>query len=286
MEHQHKRIAFFGTPPFTVSFLETLHHHGYTPSLIVTNPDRPAGRGMVQTVPEPKRWGQERAIPVMQPEKLDDAFFDELSKTEWDLFIVVAYGAIIPERIITLPQYGTINVHYSLLPRYRGATPVETALLNGDSMTGVCIQAMRYKLDSGPILAKKEIAIAPTDTTPTLRARLNEEAQLLLPETIQQIFAGTTTPQIQDESQETICKKIRKEDGAVSLSDDPLQLDRKYRAYTPWPGLYFYSEKEGVRIRVKIKKAHLNDGLFVVDQVIPENRKPMTSDEFNRWIAS
>lgn len=281
-----KKIAFFGTPPFTLSFLDLLYDEGMVPSLIITNPDRPVGRGMKLIAPEPKNWGALHGIEVRQPEKLDDAFFAMLSKEPWDLFVVVAYGKIIPERIIALPRFGTINVHYSLLPKYRGATPVESAILHGDPTTGVSIQQMRVKLDTGPILAQKEVAIAENDTSPTLRERLNDEALALLPNLLAAIFDGSARAAEQDEADATRCGKISKEDGEVSLAEDPVLLDRKFRAYAPWPGLYFYAEKNGERVRVKIKTAHLEDGRFVVDSVIPENGKPMPRDAFERWIKS
>jgi methionyl-tRNA formyltransferase len=271
-------IAFFGTPPFTVDFLQTLAAGGFTPSLVVTNPDRPAGRGMIMTAPEPKVWAEKHSITVLQPDKLDDAFFAELTKTEWDLFVVVAYGQIMPERVINLPKYGTINVHYSLLPKYRGATPVESAILNGDQTTGIAIQQMRYKLDTGPIFVKSEMDIAPDDTARTLRDKLNAEALRLLVPTITGIFSGSIIPIEQDDTQATHCGKIKKEDGLISLSDDPIELDRKYSAYDGWPGLYFYTKEN---VRVKITKAHF-DGTFVIDEVIPENGKRM---RFEDWSA-
>ena len=265
------RIAFFGTPAFTTAFLDVLDSRGYRPSLIVTNPDRPAGRGMTMTSPEPKIWAQSHDVHVLQPEKLDDAFFAELSQTPWDLFVVIAYGKIIPEQIINLPTHGTINVHYSLLPQYRGATPVESAILNGDTTTGVSIQHMRYKLDSGPILAQQELNIEDGDTTPVLRDKLNAIAYTLLVEVIQNLTKGTHKAIEQQHSAATFCHKITKEDGLVSLSDDPIVLYRKYRAYTPWPGLYFFGERNGKPVRVKITKAHW-DGTFVIDEVIPEGK--------------
>ncbi len=283
-------IAFFGTPPFTVDFLDTLAAGGFTPSLVITNPDRPAGRGMLMTAPEPKVWAEKHNVLVLQPEKLDDAFFAELSKTPWDLFVVVAYGQIMPERVINLPKYGTINVHYSLLPKYRGATPVESAILNGDTTTGIAIQQMRYKLDTGPIFIKSEIDIAPDDTTHTLRDKLNAEALRLLVPTITDIFKGSILPIEQDDTLATHSSKIKKEDGLVSLSDDATELDRKYRAYDGWPGLYFYSSRRSnaevdtsENVRVKITKAHLDtDGTFVIDEVIPENGKRIAYELFSK----
>lgn len=270
------KIAFFGTPPFTIDFLDTLVDAGFTPSLVVTGPDRKVGRGMHLTAPEPKAWALEHDITVLQPEKLDDAFYTEISAHNWDLFVVVAYGKIIPERIITLPKYGTINVHYSLLPKYRGATPVEAAILNGDTVTGITIQQMTYELDSGDILTSSELPIDPLDTTHTLRVNLNTAALPLLVETIRAIESGTTTPTPQDHSKATKVGKIKKEDGLVSLGDDTATLDRKYRAYDGWPGIYFMHGN----MRVKITNAHLEGGTFVIDEVIPENGKRMSFESF------
>lgn len=290
-----KKIAFWGTPAFTTRFLETLYEEGFVPSLIVTNPDRPAGRGMQLTAPEPKVWGERHGIRVLQPEKITPEVIEELRKEHWDLFVVVAYGAILPEAVITLPRFGTINVHYSLLPKYRGATPVESAILHGDETTGVSIQQMRFKLDSGPIIAEKEIAIAPADTTLSLREKLNDEALKLLPDVITSVFDGTATAREQDESQATVCKKIQKEDGRIDLSDDPVINDRKFRAYTPSPGTFFMAQKDGNAVRVKIKSAHLEDGpdtlsgsgkRFVLDTVIPENGKPTTGAAFEHRLRS
>ncbi len=264
-------IAFFGTPAFTTDFLDVLVAAGYSPSLVVTGPDRQVGRGMVMTPPDPKVWATAHSIKVLQPEKLDDAFFAELSQTQWDLFVVVAYGKIIPERVLNLPKFGTINVHYSLLPQYRGATPTESAILHGDTVTGVTIQHMVYKLDAGDILATTEVAIDPTDTTPTLRAKLNAEALTLLPTTIAQIFDGTITHTPQDESLVTTCGKFTKDMGELNLADSGIINDRKYRAYVGSIGTYFFDNG----VRVKITNAHLDGEQFVIDEVIPENGKRM-----------
>lgn len=280
------KIAFFGTPPFTASFLDMLSEHGYTPSLIVTNPDRPAGRGMTLQSPEPKLWGERHEVSVLQPEKIDADFLDILSKENWDLFIVIAYGKILPEALIRMPKYGTINLHYSLLPKYRGATPVESAILWGDAVTGITIQQMRFKLDSGPILMQQELVIDPTDTTPSLREKLNTEALGMFPTVLEKIFNETTSPQEQSEEGASHCKKINKEDGEIKLEDEATLNDRKYRAYYGSIGTYFYAYKNGERIRVKIIAAHLDRGTFIVDEVIPENGKRMDYKTFLSSIAS
>ena len=164
-----------------------------------------------------------------------------------------------------------------MLPKYRGATPVESAILNGDEKTGVAIQQMRYKLDTGPILSKKEINIDPSDTTPTLREKLNTEALSILPEVLEKIKNQTLEPMEQSEEGASHCKKISKEDGLLDLNGDPILNDRKYRAYQGWPGLYFF--KDGKRI--KITKAHLEDGRFVIDEVIPENGKKLNYESLS-----
>ncbi len=274
------KIAFFGTPGFTTDFLDKLVETGFAPSLVITNPDRPSGRGMTLKSPEPKVWADEHVIQVLQPEKLDEDFFESLSKESWDLFVVVAYGKIIPEKIIDLPKYGTINVHYSLLPKYRGATPVESAILNGDQTTGAAIQQMRFKLDTGPILAQKEIPIDSTDTTLSLREKLNNEALLLLPEVLEKIQNGSAEAVEQSEEGATHCKKISKEDGLLDLNDDGIVNDRKYRAYFGSIGTYFFKDDK----RVKITKAHLDGGLFVIDEVIPENGKRISFEIFSTTL--
>lgn len=273
-------IAFFGTPDFTVDFLETLSKQGFAPKLVITNPDRPVGRGMVLTSPAPKTWAIEQNIAYIQPEKITDEVLHELSQTPWDLFVVVAYGKILPQALIDMPKFGTINVHYSLLPKYRGATPVESAILHGDSVTGVSIQQMRFKLDSGPIISERACQIDPNDTTLSLREKLNDIALVELPLTIEKIFEGTITPTQQDESLATHCGKISKADGEIRLNDDAILSDRKYRAHVGNVGTYFYTEKNGKNIRVKVTAAHLDGTTFVIDEVIPENGKRQSYQQF------
>ena len=270
------KIAFFGTPAFTTDFLNKLTEAGFKPSLVVTNPDRPSGRGMTLRSPEPKIWADGHSTQVLQPEKLGEEFFNTLSKETWDLFVVVAYGKIIPENIINLPKYGTINVHYSLLPKYRGATPVESAILNGDETTGVVIQQMRYKLDTGPVLMKKEISIDSTDTTLSLREKLNSEALTMLPVVLEKISSGTIESEDQTEEGASHCKKISKEDGLLDLNDSPILNDRKYRAYYGSPNTYFFVNDK----RVKIINAHLDGEHFIIDEVIPENGRRMSYESF------
>lgn len=276
------KIAFFGTPAFTVEFLDYLKENNLTPSLIVTGMDVPIGRKQIITPPEPKRWAEKEHIRYVQPEKNLTELTETLSNEEWDLFIVIAYGKILPERLINLPKHGTINVHYSLLPKYRGASPVEHAILNGDRTTGVCIQHMVYELDAGAIIKQQEVAIADTDTHITLRDKLNQIAKPLLLESINTLTTGNQDFIIQDETQKTITKKIKKTDGLVSFDEDGDSLWRKYRAYFGWPGIYFMDEKNEQSIRVKINTAHY-DKTFVIDTVIPEGRNEMKYKDYKNW---
>ena len=273
-------IAFFGTPDFTTQFLDVLTANNMTPSLVVTNPDRPAGRGMTLTPPAPKLWADNHGVKYIQPERITEEILQELSKTEWDLFVVVAYGKILPQALIDMPKYGTINVHYSLLPKYRGATPVESAILNGDMTTGVSIQQMRFKLDSGPILSARARQVEQDDTTLSLREKLNDMALVELPSTMQRIFDGTIIPVEQNESLATHCGKIQKSDGEIILTDDVILNDRKFRSHVGNVGTYFYTTKNDKQIRVKVTQAHLEGTTFVIDEVIPENGKRQTYQDF------
>jgi methionyl-tRNA formyltransferase len=286
MQNKNKKIVFFGTPSFTVDFLNSLKKSSFSIETIVTNPDRQSGRGMEIKQPLPKVWGEKNNIEVLQPEKIDESFIEELSKINPDIFVVIAYGKILPEKLINLPKYGTINVHYSLLPKYRGATPVESAILNGDKTTAVTIQQMRMKLDTGPIIAQKEVIIADDETTPSLLQKLNLEAIELLPITLVDIFENKINSIEQDDNLATYCTKISKEDGEIILTDDPIKNDRKYRAYYGSVGTFFYIKYREENVRVKIKEARLVDGKFVIEKVVPENKSIMTFSEFQKWLSA
>jgi methionyl-tRNA formyltransferase len=277
------KIAFFGTPNFTLEFLDSLTHHGLKPSLVVTGLDVPVSRKLTLTPPAPKLWAIDHEVSYLQPAVLSVDFIQTLKTEKFDLFIVVAYGKILPEELINLPKYGTINVHYSLLPKYRGASPVESAILSGETQTGVCIQQMVYALDAGDILAEQSVAISPTETHIELRERLNYIAVPMLLDLLTQIQLQTTFPRPQDTETLTLCKKIKKQDGLIALTDDPHLLYRKFRAYYTWPGIYFFDTKNGKTLRVKIAQAHMNGDIFVIDTVVPEGRKEMKYTDYQSW---
>ena len=273
------RIAFFGTPSLCIPILDALKDNGYIPSVIITNPDRPVGRKALLTPPPTKLWAEDHGIVCHQPERLDSDFALWYRDQDIDIALVVAYGKIIPEHIIDMPRHGTLNIHYSLLPRWRGASPVEAALIAGDTHTGVCIQKMVYELDAGDILAEKRIPIDPHEVAPQLLDRLNTLGASMLIELLPLYIDGKITPTPQDKDAITMCTKIKKSDGEVSLTDmTPQELWNRYRAYYGWPGIFFF-DTDGKRI--KITSAHMNNDQFIIDKVIPEGKKEMDFDGWN-----
>lgn len=271
---QKPSFVFFGTPDVSSKTLELLKSHGYIPQLIVTAPDRPVGRHYVMTPSPTKVWAMENNIPFLQPEKITPDVITSLPVT--DLYIVVAYGKILPQSLIDLPRLATLNIHYSLLPRWRGASPVEAAILHGDIETGVSIQKMVFKLDAGPVIAEEKLFITTDDTTQSLREKIIPMgAELLVQVLKENNYSGTE----QDESQSTHCGKTKKEDALITLADDPQTLWNKYRAYHGWPCIYFLDADNK---RVKITHAKFQNEQFIPEMVIPEGKKEMSWSEYNK----
>lgn len=292
----HKlNFAFFGTPEVASRTLEILKSAGYLPSLIVTSPDKPAGRGLKMTPTPVSDWADKNNITCLKPEKITPEFIDSIfphvrhvenshMSDMWpDLLIVVAYGKILPEVLINTPTFGTINIHYSLLPKWRGASPLEAALLNGDDKTGVSIQQMAYKIDSGPIIVDKEIVINEKITKEELKNTLIELGGNLLCEILPKIANKSITLKIQDESKATYCSKISKEDGELDIENGNQKENyNKYRAFYGWPGTYFFIIKNNKKIRIKIKDASYEDGNFIIKKVTPEGKKEISYEDFLR----
>jgi methionyl-tRNA formyltransferase len=262
-------FIFWGTPDVASDTLEILKQNGYTPSLIITSVDKRQGRKMLLTPSPVKIWAIENNIPYLQPEKLDEEFISKLSTFDFQLSIVVAYGKIIPENILKISKLGSINIHYSLLPKYRGASPVESAILNGDTETGVAIQQMEYKMDSGPIIAIEKTNIDINEKASELRTRLIKIGGELLIKTLPFIFENKIKLINQNENEITYCKKINKEDGLIDLNDDPIKNYNKFRAYASWPRTFFFKDNK----RIIITKAKLEQGKFIIEKIIPEGGK-------------
>jgi len=276
--------AFFGTPDLVIPILDELERNSLLPSVIVTGKDVKKGRNMILTPPAPKVWAEQRGIEVLQPERLDEAFIQSFKDRGFDLGIVVAFGKIFPESLLSATKHGMLNVHYSLLPKYRGATPVESTILSGDTQAGVVIQKMALALDAGDILSEERTNILPTETAPDLRTRLNEIAMKMLPRVIEEVTNGTAIPKVQDDSEATYCKKIKKEDGLINLEDSGLTNYLKFRAYYGWPGTYFFVDHDGRKIRVKINDVAFSNGKFTILRVTPEGKKEMDYQDFLKGI--
>lgn len=274
-------FIFFGTSEYAVGVAEILHTHGFIPLLVVTRPDQPKGRGLKLTPPPAKVWAEEKKISVIQPEKLDGDIVAALALKKADVFIVVAYGKIIPESVLNIPPHKTINVHFSLLPKYRGASPIQSQILADDRNAGTTIMLVDKELDHGPIIAQSEVEVNPWPPTSTeLSNRLIQESGELLAKILPDYVSEKIKPVRQDESKATFTKKIEKEDGAITLGDDPYKNYLKFQALSGWPGTYFFAEVGGKRTRIIIKKASFQDGRFTIETIVPEGKK---ETDYKTW---
>jgi len=273
-------FVFFGTPTVASQTLDILAKNGYVPSIIITSPDKPAGRGLKMTPTPVSDWAQKNNIECLKPEKIDQEFTLKLSTFNFQLFVVVAYGKILPEVVINAPKLGTINIHYSLLPKYRGASPLEACLLNGDEETGVSIQQMEYKLDSGAILAEEKLEISINETKEEIREDLIKLGANVLCDILPEIQQKKIIPKKQNEANATFCTKIKKEDGEIDINGNSKENWNKYRAFSGWPGTFFFIEKNEKKIRCKITKAKLENNQFVVEKIIPESKKEISYEDF------
>jgi len=279
-------FIFFGTPGVAEKTLSKLIESGVVPALVVTNPDSRRGRGM-ELQPSPvKVLAESQNIPVYTPDTLDASAQEKILAEHPEYAIVVAYGKILPEVLITAFPKGILNVHYSLLPKYRGATPTESALLHGDEVTGVTVQKMVYKLDAGDIVAQRTTPIAPDETVCELRPRLIDLGAELLVETLPEYLKGNIELRSQDESETTHSGKLKKEDGLLDLDAPDEENWNKYRAYKEWPGTYLFAFRNGKEVRLKITDATLgNGGEFIIRRVIPEGKKEIDYETFVRSLS-
>jgi methionyl-tRNA formyltransferase len=252
--------VFFGTPSFSAQCLKILLDHGMAPTAVVCNPDRPVGRKHIVTPPPVKQLMAERGatIPVFQPEKLDAEFQEKLKSLHPDFFVVFAYNKILRKDVLDIPRLGTVGVHPSFLPKYRGPSPFETALLNGETETGVTLYLLNEGVDSGPILARsKPVPITNADTFNSLAEKLSDVGGNMLVETLPAFHEEKITPVAQNDADATFTKKFKTEDGFVESSDveaaergegDPGALERKIRALNPEPGVW--TTRDGKRLKL------------------------------------
>ena len=305
------RIVFMGSPDFAVPTLEVLAKN-FEVIGVVTQPDRPAGRGRNMTPPPIKILAEELNIPVSQPNRLsDEESTSVLMGWKPDLVVVTAYGQILRSEVLNLPEFGCINVHASLLPRWRGAAPIQAAILHGDEKSGVTIMKMDQGLDTGPILSQRELVLYQQETAGSLSPKLSRLGAQLLIETLPKYLDGKLQPTPQ-QGDSTYAGMLKKSDGELDFNLSAIDLERKIRAYQPWPGTYMIWNGERLKIhssRVADNKAfaekdifipgtHLiieerpavmtGEGILIIDELQPAGKKSMPGQIFlqgaRNWV--
>lgn len=248
------RIAFFGTHEFGVNILESLAQDDrFSVDLVVTQPNKPVGRKQVLTPPPVKILADTLGIKTKQQENLKNFHLEE---DQFDVAVTAQYGLLIPSHMFTETKHGFVNVHTSLLPKYRGASPIQSALINGETETGVTIMIMDAGMDTGDILSQEKITINPDETYPDLDKRLAKTGSNLLLKTLPDYIEGNITPQKQDETKVTVCKKLSRDDGKIDWNKTTEEIYNLYRGTAPWPGIWTTLDGERVKL-LKIKPANL-----------------------------
>lgn len=292
-------LVFCGTPRFAVPPLETLVRAGFSVRLVVTQPDKPRGRGLALAPSPVKQSALALDLPIAQPESIknNDEFRARLTTLHPDAIIVVGYGRIIPQWMIDLPRFGNINLHASLLPKYRGAAPVQWAIARGETATGVTTMRIDAGLDTGDILLQKEIPIEPTDTAETLAPTLAAIGADLMVDTLRGLEAGTIRPRPQDHAKATLAPILRKEDGRINFRHSAGEVWNRLRGFQPWPGAFTTFRGKNLHICDAVVSQHSlppgellveHDHLFVgcagtsltLLEVQPEGKKHMAVRDF------
>ncbi len=297
-------VIYMGTPDFAVPPLVALHHAGYTVPMVVTQPDRPKGRGRALTPPPVKQAALGFSYPILQPETIrDPAIIEILKSINPDFLVVVAFGQILPVAVLQIPKHGAINVHASLLPRYRGPAPIQWAMIRGEVETGITTILMDNGVDTGDMLLKARTNIGPEETAETLHFRLSQLGAEVLIETLSKLLEGSIFPRAQKHDEATYAPMLKKEDGRINWHQSVLRLDAFVRAMTPWPGAFCFWDGK----RLKILKARpikgpvplvapgtlvsrfpdelcvaAEDGLLLIEEIQSQSGRPMASKDFLR----
>jgi len=296
------RLVFMGTPDFAAASLEALLRSDDSVVGVVTQPDRPKGRGHILTPSPVKLLAQREQIPLLQPFKMKEPeFLHALAGWKPDLIAVAAFGRILPPVLLSLPPRGCINVHGSLLPKYRGAGPIQWAIINGETETGITTMLMDEGMDTGAMLLQEAVPITPDDTAGTLSPRLAELGGRLLVETIAQLKAGTLVPRPQDTSQATLAPLLKKEDGVIDWALPAIALGNRVRGLSPWPGAYTtvaggnswticralalpgpVTKPPGVIVALSNEAIHVatGDGVLAVMELQPANSRRMAVAQY------
>lgn len=276
------KFVFLGTDPLARHILDALETGGYLPDLIVTTKGK-LNNKKILIEPTEKIWAKQRNIRTIEPNRMDDEAIEEIKRINPDVLIVASYGKILPKTLLLIPKYGVLNLHPSLLPKLRGPSPIRSAILNDEKETGVSIMLLDEQMDHGPILAQKKVNL---DAWPPKGTELDEKladagAKLLL-EVLPKWLKGEIKAVEQDHSLATYCTEFTKQDGEISLSDDPYKNFLKFKAYEGWPGVFFFEEKGGKKVRVKITDATYENDEFKILKVIPEGKKEMDWEIFEK----
>lgn len=281
------KIIFWGTSEFAVPAIQALKKAGFSISLVVTQPDAPQGRHLKLTPCPVALAAKELGLQIFQPERLKEReALEKLKKTGADIYVVAAYGRLIPDEILNLPPKGAVNIHPSLLPLYRGPSPLQSAILEGSSETGVSLMLLDQEMDHGPLLAQIRVPLSPTITTPELEKNLSEVGAKLLVDTLPRYLAGEIKPKPQNHSQATFCKLLKKEDGKINWDEPAEIIARKIRALKPWPGTYTVYQENGKEQLLKIHQASIIDGKLKLEIVQPAGGRPMSYQDFLRGHPS
>jgi len=248
------RTIFMGTSAFAENILSALLASQYNIISIYTQPDKKVGRAQELQKSAVKLTAEKSNIPVFDPQKIDESVFQELKNQKPDLIIVAAYGKILPENVLALPGFGALNVHASLLPKYRGPSPIQNAILNGETETGITIMLMDKGIDTGDILAQRGVAIDKDETSIELSQKLSGVSAELLIETIPLWVKRKIKSQKQEDSKATLCQLIERSDGKIFWTDDAQTIYNRYRALHPWPGIYAFWEQDETIKRIKLNK--------------------------------
>ncbi len=304
------KFAFFGSSRFSVIALDELERAGFLPAFVVTTIDKPQGRKMILTPTPVKEWALSKEIKVLDPVKLNAEFIEILKKETLSagdsqngtpdsspvtIFVVASYGKIIPQAVLDIPKQGTLNIHPSLLPKYRGASPLQSAILDDAKDTGITIMMIDAGMDHGPIIIQEKVRVDEWPTYEDFEKMMAEKGAKLLAEILPKWTANEIKAKEQDHTAATFTKKITKEDGLIDLAcientdpTDQYTAFRKIQAFHEWPQAYFFVEHNGKNIRVKVTKASwqnsadISTSKLIIEKVIPEGSKEMSYNDFLR----
>jgi methionyl-tRNA formyltransferase len=299
------KVVFMGTPIFAETVLKSLLEEKFNILAVFTRPDKKVGRNQELQKSEVKVIAENNKLLVIEMEKINDGLVEKIASLKPDVIVVAAYGSILPKRVLSIPKFGSVNVHASLLPKFRGPSPIQNALLRGEKETGVTIMLMDEGIDTGDILAQEKIEIGENETLTELYQRLADLGARLLVETIPRLVNEEIQPVVQDNAKSIICELIEKSDGKVSWSESAQNIYNCWRAFTPWPGIFTFWEKGGTLVRIKLNKigikpgekeknhhlgeifadgdvilAQTGEGYIILEEVQPEGRSNMSIRDF------